>query len=58
MRKVQARRETEERELAQSADQQEETAQHKRRAEKARYLREKLEDRGKSERETDSDAEQ
>jgi hypothetical protein len=52
LRKDQLRREAEERELAQSAPEEEETAQHERRAEKARYLREKLEERAESERES------
>jgi hypothetical protein len=51
LRKAQLRREAEEEELAQAADEDEETAQHERRAEKARYLREKLDQRAESERE-------
>jgi len=51
LRKVQTRREAEERELARSADEEQETAQHERRAEKAHYLKEKLEERAESERE-------
>ncbi len=51
LREAQLRREAEERELAQAADDDQETAQHKRRAEKARYLREKLDERAESERE-------
>jgi hypothetical protein len=47
---VQADREAAEREAAKSAIDDEEAAQHKRRAEKARYLREKLEQREESER--------
>jgi hypothetical protein len=51
LRKTQVRREGEEQELARAADEDEETAQHERRAEKARYLREKLDERAESERE-------
>ena len=51
MRLVQSRREAEEEELARSAADEEETAQHERRADKARYLKEKLEQRAESERE-------
>jgi len=47
---VQADREAAEREAAVD---EEEFAQHKRRAEKARYLKEKLEDRAESERQLD-----
>ncbi len=47
----QLRRELEERKSAASAPVEEETAQHKRRADKARYLRQKLEERAESERE-------
>ena len=50
---VQADREAAEREAAQSAVDEEEVAQHERRAEKARYLKEKLEDRAESERQLD-----
>jgi hypothetical protein len=50
LRKAQLRREAEEEELAQAAEDEEETAQHERRADKARYLREKLEQRAESER--------
>jgi len=50
MRKVQARRAAEEQELADAATDAEEAAQHERRAEKAQYLREKLEQRAESER--------
>jgi hypothetical protein len=51
LQKIQLRREAEERELAESAADEEETAQHQRRADKARYLQEKLEERAESERE-------
>ena len=51
LREAQLRREAEERELAQTHGDDQETAQHERRAEKARYLREKLEQREESERE-------
>jgi hypothetical protein len=50
---VQADREAAEREAAQAAVDDEEVAQHERRAEKARYLKEKLEDRAESERQLD-----
>jgi hypothetical protein len=50
---VQADREATEREAAKSAIDEEEVAQHERRADKARYLREKLEERAESERELD-----
>ena len=50
---VQADREAAEREAAQAAVDEEEVAQHERRADKARYLKEKLEDRAESERELD-----
>lgn len=50
---LQADREAAEREAAKSAIDDEEVAQHKRRAEKARYLREKLEQREESERRLD-----
>ncbi|HEY2161507.1 MAG TPA: hypothetical protein VGH24_09390 [Solirubrobacteraceae bacterium] len=49
LRKVQIRREAQEQELAQASDDEEETAEHERRAEKARYLREKLEERAETE---------
>jgi hypothetical protein len=44
-------RELEEQKSAEAAPVEEETAQHERRAEKAHYLREKLEERAQSERE-------
>jgi hypothetical protein len=50
---VQADREATEREAAESAIDEEEVAQHERRADKARYLREKLEEREESERQLD-----
>ena len=51
---IQTEREAEERERAQGAVDQEEAAQHERRADKARYhLREKLEERAESERRLD-----
>jgi hypothetical protein len=50
---VQADREATEREAAKSAIDEEEVAQHERRADKARYLREKLEEREESERQLD-----
>lgn len=47
---IQVEREAAEREQAESALDEDEAAQHERRAEKARYLKEKLEDRAESER--------
>jgi hypothetical protein len=46
----QERREAEEREQAEEAETDEGTGQHERRAEKAEYLKEKLEERAQSER--------
>jgi hypothetical protein len=51
---AQVQREEAESEQASSAASGEEAAQHQRRAEKAAYLREKLEDRAESEREADT----
>ncbi len=51
LKKRQLQREADEQERARSAPDEEETAQHERRADKARYLREKLEQRAASERE-------
>lgn len=51
LKKVQAERETDERALAEHALDETEAAAHERRAERARYLQEKLEERAKSERE-------
>jgi hypothetical protein len=51
LRLRQAEREAAERRLADEAPDEDETAQHQRRADKARYLQEKLEERAKSERE-------
>ncbi len=50
---IQSEREADERERAQAAFDEDEAAQHERRAEKARYLREKLEERAESERQLD-----
>lgn len=50
LRRAQARRVREELELAQSSAEEEEESQHERRAEKADYLRQKLEERAESER--------
>ena len=50
---VQADREAAEREAAKSAADEDEVAQHERRADKARYLRKKLEEREESERRLD-----
>jgi hypothetical protein len=47
---IQAQREAEERRRAKSAVDDDEVEQHERRADKARYLREKLEERAESER--------
>jgi hypothetical protein len=47
---IQSEREAEERERAEAAVDEDEAAQHERRADKARYLREKLEERAESER--------
>ncbi len=51
LREAQRLREEAERRHAEVAPDEQETAQHQRRAEKARYLREKLEQRAESERE-------
>jgi hypothetical protein len=51
LKKLQLQREAEEQERAKAAPDEPETAQHERRADKARYLREKLEQRAASERE-------
>jgi hypothetical protein len=53
LRVQQQAREEREREKAERSGQDDETAQHKRRADKAAYLREKLEERERSEREAD-----
>ena len=50
LREEQLRREATERDQAGSAADEHELAQHERRAEKARYLRKKLEERARSER--------
>ena len=50
LRRVQRERETTERELAADADDPAETRQHRRRADKASYLDEKLAERERSER--------
>jgi hypothetical protein len=50
LRIEQAARESEERERARAAESPDETEQHDRRAEKADYLRRKLEERSKAER--------
>lgn len=49
LRRVQRDREQTEAELADAAEDEAETAQHARRADKAHYLREKLEERARSE---------
>jgi hypothetical protein len=53
LREQQAEREAEERDDAETAATDEGTAQHERRAEKAEYLRAKLEERSEAERDTD-----
>lgn len=53
LRLEQERREADEQQRAETAPDEEESAQHERRAEKARYLREKLEERAESERKLD-----
>ncbi|HEY2653610.1 MAG TPA: hypothetical protein VGI50_16925 [Solirubrobacteraceae bacterium] len=53
LRLTQADRERAERRLADESPEEQETAQHERRADKARYLREKLEQRAESEREAE-----
>ena len=50
---IQSDREVAEREQAESALDEDEAAQHERRADKARYLKEKLEERAESERQLD-----
>jgi hypothetical protein len=50
---IQTEREAEERERAEAALDEDEAAQHGRRADKARYLRKKLEERAESERRLD-----
>lgn len=57
MRVAQSRREAEEKALAGAAGEEPETATHRRRAEKAQYLREKLEERAESEREASGERE-
>jgi hypothetical protein len=52
LRTAQREREQAERRLAAKAQDEEEAAQHQRRAEKSRYLREKLDERAASEEET------
>jgi hypothetical protein len=52
LRAGQLKREADEQELARSTDDEHEVAQHQRRAQKARYLREKLDERAASEDET------
>jgi hypothetical protein len=54
LKRLQIRREVEELALAQSAQDEQEEAQHERRAEKARYLQSKLEEREESERQVES----
>jgi hypothetical protein len=51
LRLAQLRRDADEQALARSAGDEQETAQHERRAEKAHYLRAKLDERAESERE-------
>ena len=56
LRVAQADREATERSRAQATDQSEQAGAHARRAAKAAYLREKLEERAAAERETDESA--
>jgi hypothetical protein len=58
LRLNQLERELAERQLAEAAPEEEEAAQHERRAEKANYLREKLGERAQSEREAAAAAEE
>jgi hypothetical protein len=53
LRAAQLERQKTEEHLALSAQDEDEAAQHQRRAEKSRYLREKLEERAASEQDTD-----
>jgi hypothetical protein len=53
LKQIQSKRESDERKLACSAADERELAQHERRAEKARYLRDKLDERAESEREAE-----
>jgi hypothetical protein len=53
LRLLQGQREADEQQRADGSRDEDEAAQHERRAEKARYLREKLEERAQSERELD-----
>jgi hypothetical protein len=55
LRREQAQRQRDERQLADSATQEHETAQHIRRADKADYLRRKLAERERSERDAARD---
>ena len=55
LRVEQLKRELEERKYAEAAPVEQETAQHERRAEKARYLREKLAQRAEAEAEATAD---
>lgn len=53
LRRAQLEREAEESERARTSLDEDEAAQHRRRAEKARYLRERLQERAESERDDD-----
>ena len=57
LRIVQGAREDSERQAAEHSDSENETAQHDRRAEKSAYLKAKLEEREKAEREAEQDSE-
>jgi hypothetical protein len=57
LRVEQLKRELEERKYAETTSEEDETAQHDRRADKARYLREKLDERAESEREAQEEDE-
>ncbi len=56
LREAQRKREQVEIEQARAADDEQEAAQHQRRADKARYLRRKLEERASAEREAKREA--
>jgi hypothetical protein len=55
LRRLQSDREAQEQEMARKAADEHETAQHERRADKARYLKEKLKERADSEREAEDE---
>ena len=57
LRAVQVSREDEERRAAEKAEAEAETAQHERRAQKSSYLRQKLEERERAERDAERESE-